>query len=145
MPDTELYDMIVVGAGPAGLFGVFYAGMRNLKTKVIEALPEVGGQLTALYPEKAIYDVAGFPAVTAKRLAEYCKAQADRSNPGATYVFNQRVEALHKQADGQFELVTDTGERHYARSVLLTAGIGAFEPNRIPNESARAYENKGVF
>lgn len=141
----ELFDVTLIGAGPTGLFGVFYAGMRGMKTKVIEALPEVGGQLAALYPEKDIFDVAGFPSVSAKRLVEQCKEQADRANPDATYVFNQRVDKLTKLEDGTFELVTHTGERHYSKAVIITAGIGAFEPNRIPNESAREYEGKGVL
>lgn len=141
----DLYDLTFIGAGPAGLFGVFYAGMRGMKTKVIEALPDVGGQLGALYPEKDIFDVAGFPRVSAKRLVELCKEQADRANPNATYVFNQRVESLTKLEDGTFELETSTGEKHYSKAVLITAGIGAFEPNRIPNESARQYEGKGVY
>ncbi|MFZ5824087.1 MAG: NAD(P)/FAD-dependent oxidoreductase [Bacillota bacterium] len=143
--DRDLYDLTLIGAGPTGLFGVFYAGMRGLKTKVIEALPEAGGQLTALYPEKDIFDVAGFPRVNAKRLVEQCKEQADHANPTATYVFNQRVDNVEKLEDGTFELTTHTGEKHYSKAVLISAGIGAFEPNRIPNESARQYENKGVF
>ncbi|MFZ5813700.1 MAG: NAD(P)/FAD-dependent oxidoreductase [Bacillota bacterium] len=143
--EKDLYDITLIGAGPTGLFGVFYAGMRGMRTKVIEALPEVGGQLTALYPEKDIFDVAGFPRVHAKKLVEACKEQADHANPNATYVFNQRVENVVKLEDGTFELTTHTGEKHYSRCVLISAGIGAFEPNRIPNESAREYENKGVF
>lgn len=143
--ERDLYDIVLIGAGPVGLFGVFYAGMRGMRTKVMEALPEVGGQLAALYPEKEIFDVAGFPQVAAKKLVEACKQQADRANPNAEYVFNQRVESLTKLEDGTFELTTHVGEKHYARCVLITAGIGAFEPNRIPNESARAYEQKGVF
>jgi thioredoxin reductase len=119
--------------------------MRGMKTKVIEALPEVGGQLTALYPEKDIFDVAGFPRVGAKKLVELCKEQADQANPNATYVFNQRVESLTRLEDGTFALATHTGETHYSRAVVITAGIGAFEPNRIPNETARKYENRGVF
>lgn len=143
--EQELFDVIIVGAGPTGLFGVFYAGMRGMKTKVIEALPEAGGQLTALYPEKDIFDVAGFPKVGAKQLVEACKQQADHANPDAVYVFNQRVEELNKLEDGTFELVTQVGEKHYSRCVVLGAGIGAFEPNRHPAETARPYEQKGVF
>lgn len=143
--EKELFDLIIIGAGPVGLFGVFYAGMRGMKTKVIEALPEVGGQLTALYPEKDIFDVAGFPKVSAKKLVLDCKEQADMANPNTVYVLGQRVDSLVKVEDGTFELATHTGEKHYARAVVLSAGIGAFEPNRIPNESAREYENKGVF
>jgi thioredoxin reductase (NADPH) len=143
--EREVFDLVIVGAGPVGLFGVFYAGMRGLKTKVIEALPEVGGQLTALYPEKEIFDVAGFPRVGAKELVAGCKAQADSANPETVYALGQRVESLEKLEDGIFELATSTGEKHYGKAVLITAGIGAFEPNRIPNESAREYEGKGVF
>jgi ferredoxin/flavodoxin---NADP+ reductase len=144
-PEREVFDIVIIGAGPVGLFGVFYAGMRGMKTKVIEALPEVGGQLAALYPEKEIFDVAGFPRVGAKQLVENCKAQADAANRETEYALGQRVESLAKLEDGTFELATQTGERHYGRSVLITAGIGAFEPNRIPNETARQYEGKGVF
>ncbi len=143
--ERDLYDIVIVGAGPTGLFGVFYAGMRGMRTKVIEALPHVGGQLAALYPEKDIFDVAGFPRVGAKQLVEACKEQADRANPDAVYVLEQRVEHLRKLEDGTFELETHTGEKHYGRCVVITAGIGAFQPNRIPNESAQAYEDKGVF
>ncbi len=143
--ERDLFDITLIGAGPTGLFGVFYAGMRGMRTKVLEALPEVGGQLTALYPEKDIFDVAGFPRIGAKKLVEQCKEQADRANPNATYVFNQRVESVEKLEDGSFELITHTGEKHYTKAVLITAGIGAFEPNRIPNETARAYEQRGVF
>lgn len=143
--ERELFDLIIVGAGPVGLFGVFYAGMRGMKTKVIEALPEAGGQLTALYPEKDIFDVAGFPVVGAKQLVQGCLQQAVHANPGAVYVYNQRVDGLNKLEDGTFELETQVGEKHYAKVVVLTAGIGAFEPNRIPTESARQYEQKGVF
>lgn len=143
--EKDLFDVIIIGAGPVGLFGVFYAGMRGMKTKVIEALPEVGGQLTALYPEKDIFDVAGFPRVAAKKLVEDCKAQADMANPNATYVFNQRVESLVKLEDGSFELTSHNGEKHFSRCVVLTVGIGAFEPNRHPSPEARQYEQKGVF
>lgn len=143
--EREIFDIVIVGAGPTGLFGVFYAGMRGLKTKVIEALPEVGGQLAALYPEKDIFDVAGFPRVGAKKLVELCKEQADHANPETVYALGQRVESLQRLDDGIIELVTHTGEHHYSRCAVLSAGIGAFEPNRIPNESARAYEDKGVF
>jgi thioredoxin reductase len=141
---TELFDLVIVGAGPVGLFGVFYAGMRGMKTKVIEALPEVGGQLTALYPEKDIFDVAGFPTVGAKELVDNCKQQADRANPNTVYAMGQRVDSLVKETDGTFALTTDKGEVHRAKAVVLTAGIGAFEPNRHPAPTARNFESKGV-
>lgn len=141
----DLYDITFIGAGPTGLFGVFYAGMRGMKTKVVEALPEVGGQLAALYPEKEIFDVAGFPRVRAKELVERCREQAAVANPNANYVLGHRVENLVKLEDGTFQLTTQNGETHDSRVVVITAGIGAFEPNRVPNESVRQYENKGVF
>jgi thioredoxin reductase len=141
---AELFDLVIVGAGPVGLFGVFYAGMRGMKTKVIEALPEVGGQLTALYPEKDIFDVAGFPTVGAKELVDNCKQQADRANPSTVYAMGQRVDSLVKQADGTFTLTTDKGQVHRAKAVVLTAGIGAFEPNRHPAPTARNFESQGV-
>lgn len=143
--EREIFDLIVIGAGPTGLFGVFYAGMRGMKTKVVEALPEAGGQLTALYPEKDIFDVAGFPRVGAKQLVEGCKKQADQGNPNAVYVFNQRVDNLEKLEDGTFELTTHTGDKHWSKAILIAAGIGAFEPNRHPAETARPYEQKGVY
>jgi thioredoxin reductase (NADPH) len=118
--------------------------MRGMKTKIIESLPDIGGQLSALYPEKDIFDVAGFPAVGAKQLVDNCKQQADRANPNAVYTLGQRVDALEKQADGTFTLTTNTGEVHRAKAVILTAGIGAFEPNRHPAPTARNFESKGV-
>jgi ferredoxin/flavodoxin---NADP+ reductase len=141
----DLFDITIIGAGPVGLFGVFYAGMRGMKTKIIEALPQIGGQLTALYPEKYIYDVAGFPKVIAKKLIDDQKIQADDANPDAVYVLGRRVETLTHRDDGVIVLGTSDGASHYTRSVVITAGIGAFEPNRIPNETARGYEEKGVW
>jgi len=143
--ERDLFDVVIIGAGPTGLFGVFYAGMRGMKTKVIEALPQVGGQLSALYPEKDIFDVAGFPQVPAKVLVEQCLAQANMSNPDTVYVLGQRVDNLVKLEDGTFELTTNSGEQHYGRCVIISAGIGAFEPNRHPAASARPFEQKGVF
>jgi thioredoxin reductase len=144
MSNRDLYDITLIGAGPVGLFGVFYAGMRHMKTKMIEALPQIGGQLSALYPEKDIFDVAGFPKVQAKKLIADLKEQADGANHDATYCLDERVTAWERLEDGTIKLITTKGE-HYTKAVLITAGIGAFEPNRIPNEDARRLEGKGVF
>lgn len=141
---SEIYDITLIGAGPVGLFGVFYAGMRHMKTQVVEALPQVGGQLSALYPEKDIFDVAGFPKVQSKKLVADLKVQADAANHDVVYNLDERVTNLQKQEDGSFKLTTTKGE-YNTKSVLITAGIGAFEPNRVPNEGARRLENKGVF
>lgn len=144
MSNHEVYDLTLIGAGPVGLFGVFYSGMRHMKTKVIEALPQVGGQLSALYPEKDIFDVAGFPRVQAKKLIADLKQQAEGANHDCAYCLDERVTALEKLEDGTFKLTGTKGD-HYTKAVLITAGIGAFEPNRIPNEDARRLEGKGVY
>src|SRR3970040_677142 len=92
MIDTTVYDLTIVGAGPTGLFSAFYAGLRGMKTKIVESLPEAGGQLTVLYPEKYIYDVPGFPKVLAKDLVPLLVEQCKLFEP--TYVFEERVETL---------------------------------------------------
>lgn len=141
---NELFDITFIGGGPTGLFGVFYAGMRHAKTKIIESLPDLGGQLTALYPEKDIFDVAGFPKVLAKDLVANLKEQAFNTNPECVSVLGERVTGLTKLEDGTFELTTNKG-KHYSKVVILTAGIGAFEPNRLPNKDAEAFEEKGLW
>ena len=96
----DIFDITIIGGGPVGLFASFYAGLRHMKTKIIDALPELGGQLTALYPEKYIYDVAGFPKVVAKELAKNLIEQGLHHNP--TVCLNQKVESLHPdEIDGQ--------------------------------------------
>ncbi|BDG60958.1 NAD(P)/FAD-dependent oxidoreductase [Caldinitratiruptor microaerophilus] len=141
---ADLYDITFIGGGPTGLFGIFYAGMRHARTKVIESLPELGGQLTALYPEKYIYDVGGFPEVLARDLVENLKKQAFTANPDCTVCLGERVIGLTREADGTFTLTTDKGT-HRSRAVIITAGIGGFEPNRLPNEDAQRFEGKGVW
>lgn len=145
MSQGEITDITIIGTGPVGLFGVFYAGMRGMKTKAVEALTQVGGQLAALYPEKHIYDVAGFPRVQARELVARLKEQADLANPACTYVLGQQVEKLTLLKDGAIELETHTGEKHLTRAVVITVGAGAFEPNRVPLESARCLEGRGVW
>lgn len=140
----EVFDITIVGGGPTGLFGVFYAGMRHMKTKLIESLPQLGGQLTALYPEKFIYDVAGFPAVRARELVARLKDQAFAVNPDCRVCLGEQAVGLARRDDGLWELTTTAG-RHLTRTVVLAAGIGAFAPNRLPNPEAAAYEGKGLL
>lgn len=140
----DLYDLTFIGGGPTGLFGIFYAGMRHARTKVIESLPQLGGQLSALYPEKDIFDVGGFPRVLAKDLVANLQKQAFDANPDCTVVLEERVVSVSRDEDGNWVLETDKGNRHYTKAVILTAGIGAFEPNRLPNEDSHKYEGKGV-
>ncbi|HEU4963664.1 MAG TPA: NAD(P)/FAD-dependent oxidoreductase [Bacilli bacterium] len=139
--DAEMYDITVIGGGPCGLFTTFYAGIRDAKTKVIDSLPQLGGQLAELYPEKYIYDVAGFPKVLARDLVNNLKEQAMQYNP--TVVLNERVIGLQKQEDGTFELTTTTG-KHFSKTVIITAGIGAFTPRELPAEGAKDFNGKGI-
>ncbi len=138
----DLYDVTIIGAGPTGLFGAFYAGMRTMKTKIIDALSEPGGQLSALYPEKYIYDAPGFPKIVAKDLVTLLVEQASQWKPAM--VLGERVLGLERSEDGNWVLTTDKG-RHFTRTVVIAAGVGAFSPNRIPVEGIERLEGKGLF
>ncbi|MFN3705056.1 MAG: NAD(P)/FAD-dependent oxidoreductase [Thermoflexales bacterium] len=138
----DLYDIIIIGAGPTGLFGCFYAGLREMKVKVIDALEEPGGQLAALYPEKFIYDVPGFPRVIAIDLVKHLVEQAMMFKP--TMVLGERAETLTRLADGTFKLTTNKGD-HYARAIVICAGVGAFQPKKLPQPELAQYENRGLY
>ena len=138
----ELYDITVIGAGPTGLFALFYAGMRGAKAKVIDALPEMGGQLYALYPEKYIYDMPGIPAITGQALVDACVEQAFQW-PHARCL-EERVTHVERQPDGTIAIVTDKAE-HRSKSVILASGIGAFTPRKLVAPTAAAFEGKGVY
>jgi thioredoxin reductase len=138
----DLYDVTIIGAGPAGLFGAFYAGMRSLRTKIIDALSEPGGQLSALYPEKYIYDAPGFPRIVAKDLVAQLLEQAMQWSPALC--LGERVVGLQQGDDGNWLLTTDKG-RHRSRTVVIAAGVGAFSPNRIPVAGIERHEGKGLF
>ncbi|WP_027726226.1 NAD(P)/FAD-dependent oxidoreductase [Tuberibacillus calidus] len=140
MSEKELFDVTIIGGGPTGLFTAFYSGMRQMKTKIIESMPQLGGQLTALYPEKYIYDVAGFPRIKAWDLVENLIEQAKQFDP--TIVLEESVETLEKQEDGTFILRTSDGSEHYTRTVIITAGVGAFQPRRLDLENEKMYEGK---
>lgn len=138
----EVFDLTVIGAGPSGLFATFYAGLRQMKTKVIDALEEPGGQVAVLYPEKFIFDVPGFSKILAKDLVKCLVDQAFQYKP--TVVLGERVTTL-KKMDGVIELGTDKGTKHYSKAVLVAAGVGAFSPNRLEAKGAADYEGKGVY
>lgn len=140
--DHELYDITIIGAGPAGLFGAFYAGLREMKVKVIDALEEPGGQLAALYPEKYIYDVPGFPRIIARDLVKHLVEQAMIWKP--CLALGERVEELTREADGTFTLTTSKGA-HRSRSVIIAGGVGAFTPKKLPNPELAQYEDKGLY
>lgn len=137
----ELRDITIIGAGPTGLFGLFYAGMRQVSAQIIDALPEAGGQLAALYPEKFIFDVAGFPQILAKDLVRALVEQTRRFDGNVHLA--QRVTALEKDGD-HFVLVTET-DRFPTRSIIIAAGIGAFSPRRLPQACAAPWYGRGVY
>ena len=133
-------DLAIVGAGPAGLYAATCAGFRGLSTVVLDSLDEVGGQLTALYPEKPILDVAGFPSILARDLVARCREQADAFAP--TYLLGHRVETLEDGPDGALLLGTAPGTEVRARAVILTGGIGTFTPRPLP--AAEGWLGRGV-
>jgi thioredoxin reductase (NADPH) len=143
MSEREVYDITIIGAGPSGLFATFYSGLRQMKTKLVDALEELGGQVAVLYPEKNIYDVPGFPEITGKELVKNMVAQAKRFNP--TIVLGERVLSLKKGEDGVLQLGGSTGGQHFSRTVLITAGVGAFSPNKVDTPTAAQYEGNGVY
>ncbi|MEX1178486.1 MAG: NAD(P)/FAD-dependent oxidoreductase [Nitriliruptor sp.] len=138
--DRHEADLTIIGAGPAGLYGAYYAGFRGLKVAVLDSLPEPGGQVAALYPEKLIFDVAGFPAVKGQDLIERCVEQAAPYDP--TYLLGHRAETLEKQEDGSFLIGTHKGAQVATKSVVITGGIGTFTPRPLPD--ADDYEGKGL-
>lgn len=138
----EVYDITIIGGGPVGLFTAFYGGMRQLSVKIIESMPQLGGQLSALYPEKYIYDVAGFPKVLAQDLVDNLIEQADQFKPEVA--LEQSVEEVKQLEDGTLYLRSNTGEEHYTRAAIITAGVGAFQPRRLKVEGADQYEGKNL-
>src|SRR5258705_1528588 len=134
-------DITIIGGGPAGLFALFYAGMRGASAQIVDALPELGGQLTALYPEKFIFDVAGYPKVLAKDLVKSLAEQAAQFHEPAHLA--QAVTGLEER-DGHFVLHTAKGE-YPTKSIIIAAGIGAFSPRRLPQACAEPWYWRGIF
>lgn len=145
MSDVEVFDITIIGAGPTGLFGGFYAGMRQMKTKIIEALPEMGGQLAVLYPEKFIYDVPGFSKIMANDLVEGLVKQTLQWDP--TVCLEQRAQTLHfgEIGEDEFMVLRTDHDVHYTRTLLIAAGIGAFAPKKLKNETIEEFEGRGVY
>ncbi|MFC4775602.1 NAD(P)/FAD-dependent oxidoreductase [Paenibacillus sp. GCM10023252] len=139
--NSSIVDIAIIGGGPAGLFAAFYGGMRQASVKLIESMPQLGGQLAALYPEKYIYDVAGFPKVTAQELVDRLIEQL--SHFQQEICLEEKVLQVIKKDERMFEIVTDKGS-HHARAVIITAGVGAFEPRRLELPEAAKYEKKNL-
>jgi thioredoxin reductase (NADPH) len=136
-------DLVIIGAGPAGLFSVFEAGMLKIKAHVIDTLEVIGGQCSALYPEKPIYDIPAHPKVLASELIELLEAQAAPFHP--VYHLNQRVEKISKNAQGIFTVITSKNTQINCKAIIIAAGCGAFGPNRPPLEKIEEFEGKSVF
>jgi thioredoxin reductase (NADPH) len=134
-------DVIIVGAGPIGLFAVFELGLLDLKAHLVDILDRPGGQCTELYPEKPIYDIPGLPIVTGQELTEKLLAQIKPFN--AQYHFNEMASGLTKLADGRWKLSTDVGTELIAPVVVIAAGGGSFVPKRPPVPDIEKFENKG--
>jgi thioredoxin reductase len=126
---TTDVDLLIVGAGPTGLFAAYYAGFRDLKTAIVDSLPEPGGQVTAMYPEKLIFDVAGFPAVRGRDLVAALVEQAGQWKP--TYLLGRKASTL-TPVDGRFEVGLGDGTSVNAGAILITAGMGEFTPRPLP-------------
>jgi ferredoxin/flavodoxin---NADP+ reductase len=133
-------DLTIIGAGPAGLYAAYYAGFRGMSTVLLDSLPEPGGQVAALYPEKLIYDVAGFPAIKGQDLIERLVEQAAQYHP--TYVLGERAETLERGEGGGFHIGTHRGTHIVTRAVLITGGIGTFTPRPLPD--GEAFEGRGL-
>jgi len=133
----NLTDIVIVGGGPVGMFAAFYGGMRQATVKIIESMPQLGGQLSALYPEKEIFDVAGFPRVKAQKLVDRLREQLDLFKP--EICLEEKVLNVRKIEERLFEVTTDRTV-HHARAVIITAGVGAFEPRKLELPGAEAYE-----
>lgn len=136
-------DVVIVGAGPVGLFAVFELGLLDLSTALIDILDKPGGQCAELYPEKPIYDIPGYPEISGEGLVEKLIEQIKPFNP--TYHLNQMVETLSREADGRFRLTTDAGEAFIAKVIVIAAGGGSFQPKRPPVPGIEDYEGTSVF
>lgn len=143
MPDSPLStDVAIIGAGPVGLFAVFECGMLKLRCHVIDTLEMIGGQCAALYPEKPIYDIPGYPHILAQDLVDRLAEQAAPFHPA--YHLGQQVTGLARQPDGRWRLVTSKGTTIDATAVVIAAGCGAFGPNRPPLAGIEGYEGTSV-
>ena len=135
-------DILIVGAGPVGLFTVFEAGLLKLKCHIIDVLPQAGGQLTEIYPKKPIYDIPGFPSILAVDLVNNLMEQIAPFKPGFT--FGERAETIEKVDDKMFLLTTNRGTKIQAPVIAIAGGLGCFEPRKPPIEGLANFEDKGV-
>lgn len=135
-------DIIIIGAGPCGLFTVFEAGLLKLRCHLIDSLPQPGGQCSEIYPKKPIYDIPGFPSVLAGELVDNLMEQARPFKPGFT--LGESAETIEKTGDGKFIVTTNRGTKHIAPNVAIAGGLGVFEPRKPPINNLTDFEDKGV-
>ena len=146
--NPKVFDLTIVGAGPTGLFGAFYAGMREMSCILIDALPQAGGQITALYPEKKIFDTPGFPSIVGKDLILNLVEQAGHWD--TKFALGERAETLRRvplpggEPDEECWVIGTNKEDHYSRVIIVAAGIGAFRPMKLPIEGVDQWEGKGL-
>lgn len=140
--NTIKTDILIIGAGPVGLFTVFEAGLLGLKCHIIDALAQPGGQCAEIYPKKPIYDIPGMPEVMAGDLVNNLLEQIKPFTPG--YSLGERAEKLIKKGDGSFDVITSSSKVHNAKVVAIAGGLGSFEPRKPPIDNILKYEGRGV-
>lgn len=140
-PGVPMSDLLIIGGGPAGMFAAFYGGMRQASVTLIESMPQLGGQLAALYPEKYIYDVAGFPKVTGQELVDNLSRQMELFQSDIR--LEEKVVSVEKRDERHFVVTTDKAEYH-SKAIIITAGVGAFEPRRLELPEAEKFEKANL-
>jgi len=143
MSDVLATDICIIGAGPVGIFAAFEAGMHGMKSVVVDSLEFAGGQCSALYPQKPIYDIPAHPSILAQKLIDNLMEQASRFSP--TFLFKNKVINITKTSDGSVIVETDIGNKIIAKAVIIAAGCGFFGPNKPPLAGIEKYEEKSVF
>lgn len=135
-------DICIIGAGPVGLFAVFEAGLLKMRCHLIDALPQIGGQLSEIYPHKPIYDIPGYPTIDAQDLVDNLMEQIKPFHP--TFTIGERVETIDKQEDGSFNLTSNEGTQINAKVIVIAGGLGSFEPRKPVVKGLADFEGKGV-
>lgn len=141
---ADIVDIAIIGGGPVGLFTAFYAGLRGASVKIIESLSELGGQPAILYPEKMIYDIPAYPALTGAELTSNLLKQLERFSDRVTPCLKEEVLSFERQSDGSF-IVTTTKQEHAARAIIIACGNGAFSPRPLGLEGEEQYADKNLF
>ncbi len=135
-------DIAIIGAGPVGLFAVFEAGLLKMRCHLIDVLPQVGGQLSEIYPYKPIYDIPGYPEIKAQELVDNLMEQIKPFTPG--FSLGEKVEGIDKQEDGSYVIITNEATKIHCKVVVIAGGLGCFEPRKPEIENLEAFEGKGV-